>query len=201
MCFPLGLFSMHLDRNDSCRVSARGVPGFDSERRMSRRIWLPRGVSEFDLIIRWPSISRLKNSFTIRCHAAAGAGVSSASPLLRGDSPLSLPRGWPWSSQRLGALVRGGPWSGAGSADGGVGVVEDPCARSFLGRLQSRLIAHPEHRRFPTALLLCDLLIASSRNSSPQSLHLSWIWSDEVCCARSRASTSPFRQSRQRIVR
>ena len=201
MCCPLGLFSMPLDLHDSCRGSARGVPGLDSERSMSRRIWLPRGVSEFDLIIRCPSISRLKNSFTMRCHATAGAGISSASPLFWDDSPMSLPRGEPWSSQHVGVLARGAPWSSAGAADGGVGVVEDPCARSFLGHLQSRLTAHPEHRRFPAALLLCDLLIVSSRNSSPQSLHLSWILSDEVCCARSRASTSSFRHFRQRIVR
>ena len=201
MCCSLGLLSVHVGRLDSCRISARGVPGFDSARRMSRRIWLPRGVSEFDLMIRWPSISRLKNSFTRRFHDVAGAGISSASPPLGDDSPLSLPRGRHWSSQCLGALSRRAAWSSAGAADGGGFVVEDPGARSFLCRLGSRLTAHPEHRRFPAALLLCDLLISSNRNTSPHSLHLSWSLSDEACCARSRASTSSFRQLRQRIVR
>ena len=135
MCFSLGLFSVHVGRLDSCRISARGVPGFDSARRMSRRIWLPRGVAEFDLIILWPSISRLKNSFTIRFHAAAGAGVSSASPLLCGDSPLSLPWEIPLSSQRSGAITRGVAGSSVGAADGGVVVVDDSCARAVLGRL------------------------------------------------------------------
>ena len=201
VCSAWGLFSGLLECSDSWRVPARGVHGFDSESRMSRRIWRPRGVSEFDLMIRWPSISRLKNSFTMRFHDVAGEGVSSASPLLGGDPPLSLPRGRPGSSRCLGALSRRAAWSSSGATDGGVFVVEDPCARSFLCRLWSRLTAHPEHRRFPAALLLCDLLIYSSRNTSPQSLHLSWSLSDEACCARSRASTSSFRQLRQRIVR
>ena len=135
MCFSLGLFSVHVDRLDSCRISARGVPGYDSARRMSRRIWLPRGVAEFDLIILWPSISRLKNSFTIRFHAAAGAGVSSASPLLCGDSPLSLSWGRPLSSQRSGAGALGFAGSSAGEADGGVVVVDDSCARVVIVRL------------------------------------------------------------------